>query len=51
MVGFRPLDSTINEAALQEMKEIPEAHSVKETVTTEETLLVHDNARPDSAAL
>jgi len=50
LVGFTPLDSTINEAALQESKETPGAHSARDTMMLSDGALVHDEARPDSAA-
>jgi hypothetical protein len=50
LVDFTPLDSTINETALRERKEIPGAHSARDNTMLTDRALVHDAARPDSAA-
>jgi hypothetical protein len=52
LVGFAPVDSTINAAAYQgTLRETHEAYSAKETkMLTKGILLLHNNTQPHSAA-
>jgi hypothetical protein len=50
LVDFTPLNLTIDATAFQESKETQGANSARDTMMLTDGALVHDAARPDSAA-